>query len=122
MRLFFEPTPFYEAAHEAALPNESDLVGYFLDEFYPYYMELTNRVKTAYKITTENTRNFYGGTGKIVNTPDTKNYQAIHAEHLKLSDYYGLLLNAARLKYGIWLNDLLPVKKDDKPRTKRKIR
>lgn len=72
-------------------------------------MELSNRVNMAFKIRTQNTLKFYGGKGKIQNTRDTLNYQAIHAEHLKLNDYYGLLLTATKRKYGIWLNDLLPV-------------
>jgi len=110
MRLFFEPTPFYVEAHEATLPDVETLTKYFITQFYPYYKQLSIRVDESYKIRQNNLLVSYGGKGRVRKTLDTEQYEAIHADHLKLGSYYSLLLTATRRKYGIWLNDLIPAK------------
>jgi hypothetical protein len=94
-----------------ALPNQQDeITSYFTDEFYPYYMSLTNRVKLAFHTRQKSL------TQKVKFTKDMSNYQQLHAEQVKLNDYYGLLLTAAKHRYGIWLNDLIMTDINDKRR------
>lgn len=113
MKLYFEPQPHFDPSMVNTLPNSQDEITiYFVNEFFPYYTSLTGRVKSAFKSRQKSL------TQKVKFTEDMINYHQIHAEQVKLNDYYGLLLTATKHRYGIWLNDLITVDNTDDKRRK----
>lgn len=107
VKLFFQPAPTYQSEFENALPEKEELILYFIQEFYPAYRNLSDKVKESYRVRLRNMEKAMFGRGKIQNTLSSDEYNRLHSLHLLWNDYYSLLLTAAKNRHGIWLNDYI---------------
>lgn len=115
MKLFFEPTPFYNADCEKHIPVLEDCKKHFF-QLYAEYSRLGAICEKGYNDRFSNLITYTSGKGEIVEQLTTDQYYNLSKEYHRLKDYYSLLLNAVRRVHDFWLNDLLP----EQPRKKRK--
>lgn len=121
MQLYFEPGPFYNQSYETSLPASLEQVQDHFKTFYAEYQKLSILLDDMFTRSNENTMLFFAGQ-EIKHKINTADYWVKHAEFQKLKTYYQHLLNAVRLKFNFWLNDLIPQPAKPKRRSRNKAK
>lgn len=105
-KFIFEPTPFWNSEWENVLPTLEEIKVHF-HEMLELYKKYEHSLDEQYSNTMNNALVSSGQPGEYKDF-DRAAYEAEAKEFHKLKLYYQHLLNAVRLKYNFWLNDLLP--------------
>jgi len=120
MRLYFEPTPFYNVEFESLLPEFKETCIYDFLIFLNEYKRIESILDKQYTQNDENLWIVLGEKKGEIKPVSHTEYNKLHSDFQRLRSYYQLLLLAAKNRYGIWLNDYIPDEFKSQPKKRKK--